>query len=74
MAVWGEFYPVEGDVELRQEVRDCCSQRSDELHQPAALHQTLVLTAQQVLNAAVGCGVNMTLEPCPLLSVTQQGS
>lgn len=65
-----QFYPVEGDVELCQEMRDCKPQRPDELHQAAALHQALVLATQQVLNTAIGCGVNMTLKPRPLLPVT----
>lgn len=65
-----QFYPVEGDVELCQEVCDRNPQRPDELRQAAALHQALVLATQQVLNTAIGCGVNMTLKPRPLLSVT----
>lgn len=69
--VWNSFYPVEGDVELRQEMCDCCSQRPDELHQAAFLHQALIVAVQQVLNTVADCGVNMTLQPCPLLSVTQ---
>ena len=73
VAVWNPPYPVEGDVELRQEMCDRCSQRPDELHHPAALDHALVLAAQQVLNAAVGRGVNVTLKPGPLLSVTQWG-
>ena len=67
----GVFYPVEGDVELGQEMCDCCSQRPDELHQAAALQRSLVLATQQVQSAAIGCGVDMTLKPRPLLSVTQ---
>lgn len=64
-------YPVEGDVELRQEMCDCCSQRPDEFLHTAALHRALVLSVQQTLNAAIGCSVNMTLKPRPLLSATQ---
>ena len=73
-AVWEEPYPVEGDVELGQEMCDGCSQGPDELHQSTVLHQALVVAAEQVLIAAIGRGVNMTLEPRPLVSVTQQCS
>lgn len=51
-------YPVEGDVELCQEMCDRCSQGSDELRQAAALRRALVL---QVLSTAIRCAVNMTL-------------
>lgn len=70
MAVGNQCYPVEGDVELCQEMCDCCSQTPDEVHQTGALHQALVLAAQQVLNAGAGHAVSMTLKPGPLLSVT----
>lgn len=62
-------HPVEGDVELRQEMRDRRSQGPDELGQAAALHRALVLRG---LAAAVCCAVNMTLQPGPLLPVTQE--
>lgn len=55
---YGVSYPVEGDVELCQEMCDRCSQRSDELRQAATLHRAVVL---QVLSAAICCAVNMTL-------------
>lgn len=62
-------YPVEGDVELRQEVCDRGSQRPDKVSQAAALHGAVVLAAQVVLNAAVVGRVNVTLQPRPLLPV-----
>lgn len=62
-------HPVEGDVELRQEMRDRRSQGPDEVGQSAAFHGALVL---QGLAAAVGCAVNMTLQPGPLLPGKQE--
>lgn len=38
-------YPVEGNVELRQKMRDCSSQGSAELRQRSGLRQALVLAA-----------------------------
>lgn len=38
-------YPVEGNVELRQKMRDCGSQGSAELRQRSGLRQALVLAA-----------------------------
>lgn len=67
----GSLYPVEGDVELCQEKCDGWSQTPDEVHQSAVLRKALLFIAQQVLNATALCCVNMTLEPLPLLSVTQ---
>lgn len=60
-------HPVEGDVELGQEVRDRRPQGPDEVGQAAALHGELVLRGRP---AAVGCcAVNVTLQPGPLLPV-----